>query len=389
MEHCPGKRNVVADQLSRPELADKNAKENELIIAALVREMTPEVEETFRRLAYAQDATPEIYELKQAIHLNQGPTDHAITDDVLYRTSNIGTRAVLPTTTAKEIAQECHEIYGHAGARKCYLSLREDFYCPHLYRIIRKRIAQCVSCQKNKTYTQGVFATMKNILSNGPNELVSLDFYRPLPNGRYGMKFILAIIDTFSKLVKLYALKKATADATIRCLINDYIPKYGKPTSVLSDQGTQFTSGKWARALKGNGIKKIITAIRHPQANPIERTNRELSRFFRSLLQDQHHKWVDYLEVIETCINHTHHETTGCIPQQLHTGEAPMKPWENLIYIPKVATPEHEKLITFARENMRRKREKIAAAFNKAHRLTEFQEGDLVPARTGTGAQCL
>ena len=29
-------------------------------------------------------------------------------------------------------------------------------------------------------------------------------------------------------------------DATLRCLLSDYIPKHGKPLRILSDQGTQY-----------------------------------------------------------------------------------------------------------------------------------------------------
>lgn len=40
-------------------------------------------------------------------------------------------------------------------------------------------------------------------------DLVTVDLYGPLPIGRGGVEYIFLVIDSFSKYVKLYALKKA------------------------------------------------------------------------------------------------------------------------------------------------------------------------------------
>lgn len=72
----------------------------------------------------------------------------------------------------------------------------------------------------------------------------------PLPIGRVGTHYILAVLDIFSKFIKLNALKKATTNAILIKLENYYITTIGKPESVLIDNGTQFTSGKWKKNLK-------------------------------------------------------------------------------------------------------------------------------------------
>ena len=312
---------------------------------------------------------------------NDAPAGYSIYNSTLYKETRGNIRAIIPVGVSSKIIAECHEIYGHIGSRKCYRLLCEDFYCPHLYRTIRKQISTCVSCQKNKVYVQGSYAEMQNILPTRPGELVSLDFYGPLPAGKYGLKYIFAIIDLFSKFTRLYPLRKTTTDATLRCLLSDYIPKHGKSQRIVSDQGTQFTSPKWKKKMLEEDIQCILTSIRHPQANPVERTNRELSRFFWTFLDNDHNQWVKLLETIEGCINETYHESTGCIPIHLHTGIKPRKPWEHLVMAHGDTQHHHEDLVFLARENMKRHRKRQSDKFNNEHRMSTYAEGQLVLAK--------
>ena len=116
-------------------------------------------------------------------------------------------------------------------------------------------------------------------------ELLSIDFFGPLVKTKYGYEHILVMIDTFTKYTKLYPLKRATCEATVR-KIDKFINDLRKPQKILSDRGTQFTSKRWKEALKERGIKMILTSIRHPQANMVERVNRELAKCFRTLLPE-------------------------------------------------------------------------------------------------------
>jgi len=113
----------------------------------------------------------------------------------------------------------------------------------------------------------------------------------PLPTGRGGTYYILAILDTFSKYIKLYALKKATTKAILNRIEKEYIPIVGKPEAIQTDNGTQFTAKLWKDTLKRNNIKIIYLTKYHPQSNPVERYNREIGRLLRTYCHDQHRKW--------------------------------------------------------------------------------------------------
>ncbi|XP_033222744.1 uncharacterized protein K02A2.6-like [Belonocnema kinseyi] len=133
------------------------------------------------------------------------------------------------------------------------------------------------------------------------------------------------MVDTFTKYTKLYPIRKATSEMAVR-KIDDFIKDIGMPPKVLSDRGTQFTSHRWREALEERGIQTILTSIRYPQANMVERVNRELARLFRTLLKpEEHGKWYAQFENIEAIINESYHDTTEDTPHEALWGRRPKR----------------------------------------------------------------
>lgn len=194
----------------------------------------------------------------------------------------------LTPTSVKYVIDEFHDMYGHIGPLKCFRMLNESFYYPKFAKTIRQMISSYPSCQLNKVANQTCFSEMRNVTPSKPGELLSIDFYGPLPATRGGFKYILSTIDTFRKLVKLYPMRRATTRNALTKILEDYIPNYGKPDEIIYDHGTQFTSKNGIDALKQENIPLIFSSMRHPQRNMVERIHRELSRFFRSLLGGKH-----------------------------------------------------------------------------------------------------
>ncbi|XP_038116905.1 putative uncharacterized protein DDB_G0282133 [Culex quinquefasciatus] len=130
------------------------------------------------------------------------------------------------------------------------------------------------------------------------------------------------MIDVFSKYVTFDSVKKPTATVLWRKL-ERRIQHLGKPSAVLCDQGTQFTAKFWRKTLKDNDIKLIVTSVRHPQPNPVERSMRELSRLCRAYCQLNHRSWAQQLNRFADWINCAYHESTERTPHELQFGERP------------------------------------------------------------------
>ena len=87
-------------------------------------------------------------------------------------------------------------------------------------------------------------------LPEGPCIAISLDYVGPLPVARRGNTYILLIIHRFSHRADKFAVTAAefTAEGTANILVNQYIPLWGCPRTILSDNGLQFCS-KLSQAL--------------------------------------------------------------------------------------------------------------------------------------------
>lgn len=222
---------------------------------------------------------------------------------------------------------------------------------------------------------------MQIIKVDRPNQLLSIDFIGPLPKARAGMRHILVCMDAFSKYVALYPLKYATTEAVINRIFNDYIKKHGKPERIQSDHGTQFTSPKWIEKLKKEDIKCTFSSIRHPQSNNVERCNKEIKRFFRTLVDEKHGAWILYVKTIEQILNEVHHDTTEFTPLELHKNQKPSRFWFKF-FPPRDDTFSHEFKISLAKDRIFSKRKKNNDKINATRKLLSFKEDDLVLVKT-------
>ena len=104
-------------------------------------------------------------------------------------------------------------------------------------------VRRCVKCQARKTSRQTVrWPTRPVSLPNSPGISVSVHYFGPLPTTAQGNSYILLFTDRFSRRADMFAVTAAefTAEGTANFLVNRYIPLWGCPSTLLSDNGSQF-----------------------------------------------------------------------------------------------------------------------------------------------------
>jgi hypothetical protein len=205
----------------------------------------------------------------------------------------------------------------HFGVGKTYNLIKDNFYYKGLKKATKKYVISCLQCQQHKLKCTKYSKDFRPIMLENPGELLSADVFGPLPTSRDGSKYVLVLLDVFSKFIKLYPLRRATTGAIIRSY-EKYFKVFGKPERILSDLGTQFTAKNYAKKLKEWNIKITYTSVRHPRGNPVERCMRELGRLCRTYCENSHQSWAHQLVQFENWLNDVTHQTTGFPPNQLH-----------------------------------------------------------------------
>jgi len=100
---------------------------------------------------------------------------------------------------------------------------------------------------------------------NVPFEIIHIDHYGPVDSGR-AKKHLFVVIDGFTKYVRLYATKTTNTKEVIIAL-KDYIRSYSRPTCIVSDRGSGFTSEDFGKFMEECNIKHVKIATGSPQAN--------------------------------------------------------------------------------------------------------------------------
>ena len=93
-----------------------------------------------------------------------------------------------------------HKEMCHAGINMCY-------YLDDMSQIVKDIITACDICQKRKTLTGKTKEVIHKLNANEPFEKIYVNIYGPLQTTVTQKKYVLAIIDQFSKYIILKAIK--------------------------------------------------------------------------------------------------------------------------------------------------------------------------------------
>ena len=127
----------------------------------------------------------------------------------------------------------------------------------------------------------------------------------------------------------MYAVAPAefTAEGTADILANQYIPLWGCPASLLSDNGTQFCSKLSQAVYKLLGVRKVATSSYHPNGNGgVERVNHTMAQMLAMVVNERQDDWDTHLPHVEFAYNNSVSTATGLAPNEVHINRLPRLP---------------------------------------------------------------
>uniref|UniRef100_A0A1I7T583 RNA-directed DNA polymerase n=1 Tax=Caenorhabditis tropicalis TaxID=1561998 RepID=A0A1I7T583_9PELO len=169
-----------------------------------------------------------------------------------------GHRIIIPKALRSRVLKTLHQA--HQGMERMKKIARSYVFWPSIDKDIETLARNCNDCQaaaKNP---------IKTTLEPWPKttsafERVHIDYAGPINSIYY-----LVIVDSFSKWPEILQTKVISSAATIQMLTHIFA-RYGNPTTLVSDNGTQFTSDEFAKFCRIRGIKHLRSPPFHPQSN--------------------------------------------------------------------------------------------------------------------------
>ncbi|KAG5862597.1 hypothetical protein JTB14_017174 [Gonioctena quinquepunctata] len=220
-------------------------------------------------------------------------------------------KLVIPKNKRKDILLKCHDDpqAGHPGVFKTFKRVSEHFYWPKMKADISSHVKRCKVCCENKPEQRkpaGLLTPHRVV--DRPFQLVCCDLIGPLPRSNRGFKFILVIVDNFSKFSLVIPLRNSTAKLVCTAVEDHLFLMFGPPKFLLSDNGSQFRSKEFKNLLANYAVKQIFTANYHAQVN------KTLETMIRCYVSENHKEWDKMLSKVACAIRTQVHESMRRTP---------------------------------------------------------------------------
>ncbi|BHF62451.1 hypothetical protein SprV_0200543300 [Sparganum proliferum] len=299
-------------------------------------------------------------------------------------------RVVLPLSMVDDVVERMHAELGHSGTHKTEWALRRRYYWPNQKTDIQNVVRSCGHCLGFKSPGHSYRAPLQPIKTGYPNERVAVDLVGPIAPSARGNRFILVMVDCFTKMAEAVPLPDASAPTVARAIFNGWICRWGAPDQLHSDRGSSFESSVVHELCKVLKIKKTRTTAYHPQGNgQVERTNRTLINLLRAFVdRNSASTWDEALPACMLAYRSTVNATTQHTPFFLTCGREMQLPED--LHLPPIHPVENvdtyasrmKKALRIASEEARlhlqegQRRQK--AFYDRLAHGTPYQEGDIV-----------
>ncbi|KAJ0433317.1 putative nucleotidyltransferase, Ribonuclease H [Helianthus annuus] len=350
-------------------------------------------------MKYLQDGEIPMGENPRAFRIKV--SQFAILNNVLYKRSLAGPYLrCIEDPEIEEVLRDFHEgdCGNHTGGRALFSRiLRTGYYWPTMKRDAVEYARKCDPCQRHSNILHQPAELLHPIPSSWPFMRWGMDIVGKLPKAPGGKVFMLAMTDYFSKWIEAEAFAQVREKEVISFIKRNIITRFGIPSEIVCDNGSQFIGSRTTNFCDSWGIKMITSTPVHPQANgQVESSNKIIINNLKKKLGSKKGKWAEELPYVLWADRTTPKNATGQTPFSLVFGAEAVIPTE--MVIPTVRTsardPEEnaailaqdldtiEEIRDLARVRMASYQQRMAGAYNKNVRIRKFQVGDMVLRKT-------
>lgn len=334
--------------------------------------------------------------------------DYQIKNNKLFRykkslnplTREFEWKEVIPRESRQSIIEENHSnpTAGHFGILKTYKRLSLKYFWPDMHRDVTDFVSNCDICKSCKHANHATLGTMgrpKDICR--PFQMISMDLVGPLPPSRKQNTFLFVVTCCFSKYCLLFPVRRATAEILSRILEDQVFLVHGVPSTVLMDNGKQFTSNIFKNLFTKYKIPNVqFTPKYTPQVNTVERYNKTIVTAMSSYIEnDDHRSWDTNISKIQFAVNTSTNEVTGFTPSFLVYGRELVTcgshyldadNTKDLIFTPRDEYAENlgtlRKIFDQIQSALIKAHARNCCNYNLRRRTADFNVGDYVWKRT-------
>lgn len=159
----------------------------------------------------------------------------------------------------------------------------------------------------------------RRVIVKGLNDLFQADLVEMIPYAKINKsyKYILVVINVFSKFVWCEPVKNKSGKETARAMTNILSQVKEPPTNLQTDMGKEFYNKEFKKLMDDRKINHY-NSYSNLKASVVERVNRTLkNKMWKQFSLQGNYKWLNILPDIVDKYNDTKHKTIGMKPKNV------------------------------------------------------------------------
>ena len=220
-------------------------------------------------------------------------------------------------------------IIGHGGVERTYYNMRSYFEAQklrlpkYLLKQVEKLVALCALCQKMSNIKIPIMTRNYTLATYLPWDRISVDTLH-VHDDELGYKYVILVIDCFSRFCIAFKAKEANAETAAECLLfaMGFVPA---PKQILSDGGPEFANAIVRCLLSLIGSEHLmIMPGSHEENSIVERGIKELLRHLTAIVNEKRirNRWSTILPLANRILNTQIQNATGVAPYQIVYGRS-------------------------------------------------------------------
>ena len=228
---------------------------------------------------------------------------------------------LVPRKRVKEILEKAHDSLsgGHFGVNKTLEKIRKRFYWASCKQDVEDWCKSCEVCVARKGPLGKGKSPLQIFNVGTPFERVQMDILGPFPITSSGNKYLLVVVDCFTKWVEAFPLRNIRAKTVAEVFVNQIVSRHGTPFEVHTDQGRNFESKLFTELMELLGIRKTRTTALHPQSDgQVERQHQTITNYLAKYISSNQKDWDRWIPMFLLAYRTSKHEATGVTPAELY-----------------------------------------------------------------------
>jgi hypothetical protein len=261
-----------------------------------------------------------------------------IREDILYRVRRRKNRKeevqlVVPEKRRAEVMQWEHDTKaaGHMGVFKTAERIAKKYWWPGMRNDIQRYVRECLVCQEFKKRKEEKKGLMKSIEAYLPFELMGMDILTDLITTKNGNKHIVVLTDYYTKWPEAFAVADMSAETLAKIIAAQIFTRHGAPERIITDRGGDFMADVYRQVTEMLQMKHSPTTPYHPQTDgQCEKMIGTITGILARIAKTEN-DWDEQLPFALYAYRGAVHETTRETPFFMVYGRDPQGPGEEAL----------------------------------------------------------